>query len=125
EEAETIATGGAAAVAGGFAAVAAMPNSIPPNDNPSITSFIVSEARRSSPALVFPIGAISKGQKGETLAEIGEMVEAGIVGVSDDGKPVMDAQLFRRALEYAQHFGITIIQYCVDSHLSKVGILLV
>ena len=89
EEAETIATGGNAAVAGGFVAVAAMPNTKPPNDNPSITSYILAEARRASPALVFPIGAITKDQKGETLAEIGEMVEAGIAGVSDDGKPVM------------------------------------
>ena len=98
EEAETIATGGSAAVAGGFTAIAAMPNTYPPNDNPSITHYIVSEARRSSPARVFPIGTITKAQKGETLAEIGEMFEAGIVGVSDDGKPVMDGQLFRRAL---------------------------
>src|SRR6516225_281332 len=102
EEAETIESGGTAAVAGGFTAVAAMPNTKPPNDNPSITHYIVSEAQRSSPARVFPIGAITKEQKGETLAEIGEMFEAGIVGISDDGKPVMDAQLFRRALEYAQ-----------------------
>ena len=80
EEAETIATGGNAAVAGGFTAVAAMPNTKPPNDNPSITHYIVAEARRSSPARVFPIGAITKEQKGETLAEIGEMFEAGIVG---------------------------------------------
>src|SRR4029078_1760513 len=82
EEAETIATGGAAAVAGGFVAVAAMPNTKPPEENPSITSYIVSEARRSSPALVFPIGAITKEQKGETLAEIGEMVRAGNGGLS-------------------------------------------
>src|SRR5262249_55942701 len=87
EEAETIATGGSAAVAGGFTAVAAMPNTKPPNDNPSITQYILAEARRSSPARVFPIGAITKEQKGETLAEIGEMFEAGIVGISDDGKP--------------------------------------
>jgi dihydroorotase len=123
EEAETIATGGAAAVAGGFAAVAAMPNTKPSNDNPSITSYIVSEARRSSPALVFPIGAISKEQKGETLAEIGEMVEAGIVGVSDDGKPVMDGRLFRRALEYAQLFNLPVIQHCEDTNLSKGGVM--
>jgi len=123
EEAETIATGGAAAVAGGFAAVAAMPNTNPPNDDPSITSFIISEARRSSPALVFPVGAITKGQKGETLAEIGEMVEAGVVAVSDDGKPVMNGQLFRRALEYAQLFGIPVIQHCEDAHLSKGGVM--
>src|SRR5262249_49097492 len=76
EEAETIQTGGNAAVAGGFTAVAAMPNTKPPNDNPSITHYIISEARRSSPAHVFPIGAITKEQKGETLAEIGEMFEA-------------------------------------------------
>ena len=123
EEAETIATGGAAAVAGGFVAAAAMPNSIPPNDNPAITAFIISESRRSSPALVFPIGAISKARKGETLAEIGEMVEAGVVGVSDDGKPVMDGQLFRRALEYARLFGIPVIQHCEDTNLSKGGVM--
>jgi dihydroorotase len=123
EEAETIATGGAAAVAGGFVAVAAMPNTKPSNDNPSITSYIVAEARRSSPALVFPIGAISKEQKGETLAEIGEMVEAGIVGVSDDGKPVMDGRLFRRALEYAQLFNLPVIQHCEDTNLSKGGVM--
>jgi dihydroorotase len=123
EEAETIASGGTAAVAGGFTAVAAMPNTKPPNDNPSITHYIVSEARRSSPARVFPIGAITKEQKGETLAEIGEMFEAGIAGISDDGKPVMDAQLFRRALEYSQMFGLPVIQHCEDLHLSKGGVM--
>jgi len=123
EEAETIATGGNAAVAGGFTAVAAMPNTKPPNDNPSITYYIVSEAKRSSPAHVFPIGAITKEQKGETLAEIGEMFEAGIVGISDDGKPVMDGQLFRRALEYAQMFDMPVIQHCEDLNLSKGGVM--
>jgi dihydroorotase len=123
EEAETIATGGAAAVAGGFTAVAAMPNTKPPNDNPSITHYVISEARRSSPARVFPIGAITKEQKGAALAEIGEMVEAGIAGISDDGKPVMDAQLFRRALEYAQMFDLPVIQHCEDVNLSKGGVM--
>ena len=123
EEAETIATGGSAAVAGGFTAVASMPNTKPPNDNPSITHYIISEARRSSPARVFPIGAVTKEQKGETLAEIGEMYEAGIAAISDDGKPVMDAELFRRALEYAQMFGIPVIQHCEDLHLSKNGVM--
>jgi len=123
EEAETIATGGAAAVAGGFTAVAAMPNTKPPNDNPSITHYIVAEARRSSPARVFPIGAITKEQKGETLAEIGEMLEAGIAGISDDGKPVMNSQLFRRALEYAQMFDLPVIQHCEDLDLSKGGVM--
>jgi dihydroorotase len=123
EEAETIASGGAAAVAGGFTCVAAMPNTKPANDNPSITHYIVSEAKRSSPARVFPIGAITKEQKGETLAEIGEMFEAGIVGISDDGKPVMDGQLFRRALEYAQMFDLPVIQHCEDLNLSKGGVM--
>lgn len=123
EEAETIRSGGNAAVAGGFTAVAAMPNTKPPNDNPSITSYIVSEAKRSSPARVFPIGAITKEQKGETLAEIGEMVQAGIAAISDDGKPVMDGQLFRRALEYAQMFDIPVIEHCEDLHLSKGGVM--
>src|SRR5262245_1595663 len=123
EEAETIGSGGSAAVAGGFTAVAPMPNTKPPNDNPSITHFIVSEASRSSPARVFPIGAITKEQKGETLAEIGEMFEAGIVGISDDGKPVMDGQLFRRALEYAQIFDMPVIQHCEDLNLSKGGVM--
>jgi dihydroorotase len=123
EEAETIASGGHAAVAGGFTAVASMPNTKPPNDNPSITAYIVSEAKRSSPARVFPIGAITKEQKGETLAEIGEMFEAGIVGISDDGRPVMDSQLFRRALEYARMFDIPVIQHCEDLHLSKGGVM--
>ncbi len=123
EEAETISTGGSAAVAGGFTAVAAMPNTKPPNDNPSITHYIVSEARRSSPARVFPVGAITKDQKGETLAEIGEMFEAGIVAISDDGKPVMDAQLFRRALEYAQMFDMPVIQHCEDLNLSRGGVM--
>ena len=123
EEAETIATGGSAAAAGGFTAVAAMPNTKPPNDDPSITHYIISEARRSSPARVFPIGAITKEQKGETLAEIGEMFEAGIVGISDDGKPVMDARLFRRALEYAGMFDMPVIQHCEDLHLAKDGVM--
>lgn len=123
EEAETIRTGGQAAAAGGFTAVAAMPNTKPPNDNPSITRYIIDEAARSSPVRVFPIGAITRDQKGETLAEIGEMVEAGIVAISDDGKPVMDSQLFRRALEYAQLFDLPVIQHCEDTHLSKNGVM--
>src|SRR5438132_6742409 len=94
EEAETIASGGNAAAAGGFTAVAAMPNTKPPNDNPSITHYILSEARRSSPARVFPIGAITKEQKGETLAEIGEMFEAGGARGTDAGEPGLGAPTF-------------------------------
>src|SRR5437763_5918330 len=103
--------------------MATMPNTNPPTDHPSIAHSIVSEARRSSPARVFPLGAITKEQKGETLAEIGEMFEAGIVGISDDGKPVMDSQLFRRALEYALMFDMPVIQHCEDLNLSKGGVM--
>ena len=123
EEAETIRTGGEAAVAGGFTAVAAMPNTSPPIDNASTVQFVAAEAARHSPARVFPIGAISKGQQGETLAEIGEMVSEGIVGISDDGRPVMDARLFRRALEYSRLFDLPVIQHCEDMNLSAGGVM--
>lgn len=123
EEAETIRTGGEAAAAGGFTAVAAMPNTRPPIDNASMVQFVVYEARRHSPARVFPIGAITKGQAGETLAEIGEMVAEGIVGISDDGKPVMNAQIFRRAMEYSRLFDLPVIQHCEDLDLSSGGVM--
>jgi dihydroorotase len=123
EGAETIRSGGEAAVAGGFTAVAAMPNTKPPNDNGATTQLIISEARRHSPARVFPIGAITKGQEGKELAEIGEMVEAGIVGISDDGKPVMNSQLFRHALEYSRMFDLPVIQHCEDLELSMGGVM--
>jgi dihydroorotase len=123
EEAETIRTGGEAAVAGGFTAVAAMPNTHPPIDNASMARFVVTEALRSSPARVFPLGAITKGQKGETLAEIGEMFEAGIVGITDDGKPVMDPRLFRRAMEYSRLFDLPVVQHCEDLALSGEGVM--
>ena len=123
EEAETIRTGGEAAVAGGFTAVAAMPNTRPPIDSASMAQFVVAEGRRHSPARVFPIGAITRGQEGKHLAEIGEMVDAGIVGVSDDGKPVMDARLFRRALEYSRLFDLPVIQHCEDLALSANGVM--
>ena len=123
EEAETIRTGGEAAAAGGFTAVAAMPNTQPPIDNASLVHFVVSEARRHSPSRVFPIGAITKAQAGETLAEIGEMVQEGIVGISDDGKPVMNARLFRRALDYSKMFDLPVIQHCEDLDLSSGGVM--
>ena len=123
EEAETIRTGAAAAAAGGFTAVAAMPNTWPPIDTAATVQFVVAEGARHSAARVFPIGAITKGQRGETLAEIGEMVDEGIVGISDDGKPVMDAQLFRRALEYSRLFDLPVIQHCEDLNLSSGGVM--
>ena len=102
EEVETIATGARAAAAGGFTAVCAMPNTDPVTDNQAAVGFISRQASIANAARVYPIGAISVGERGESLAEIGEMVAAGAVAVSDDGKPVVSAHLMRTALEYAR-----------------------
>jgi dihydroorotase len=118
---EDIATGTAAAAAGGFTAVCAMPNTTPPNDNRAVTELIVRRGREAGAVRVYPIGAITQGLKGETLTEMGELQEAGCVGVSDDGKPVMNGELMRRALEYARGLGLTVIQHCEDLHLSAGG----
>ncbi len=120
---ETVRTGTMAAAAGGFTAVACMANTIPANDNRSITEHILLEARRHGFARVHPIGAISKGLDGQELAEIGEMVAAGAVAVSDDGKPVMNAELMRRVLLYAQHYGIPVIQHAEDLNLTGKGVM--
>lgn len=120
---ETVQTGTRAAAAGGFTSVACMANTDPVHDNRSVTGHITSEAARWGYARVYPIGAISKGLLGVELAEIGEMVGAGAVAVSDDGKPVMNAELMRRALLYAQHFGIPVIQHAEDLHLSGKGVM--
>ncbi len=120
---ETVQTGTRAAAAGGFTSVACMANTDPVHDNRSVTGHIKSEAERWGYARVYPIGAISKGLLGQELAEIGEMVGAGAVAVSDDGKPVMNAELMRRALLYAQHFGIPVIQHAEDLHLSGKGVM--
>jgi len=111
---ETIESGARAAVAGGFTSVCCMPNTKPINDNSSVTSFIVEQARRAALANVFPIGAITQGSKGEQLAEIGEMKTAGIVAVSDDGKPVLDSGIMRRAMEYAADFNLPVVDHCED-----------
>jgi len=118
---EDIASGTRAAAAGGFTAVCAMPNTVPPNDCRAVTELIVSRARAVGVVRVYPIGAVSKGQKGEELAEIGEMKDAGIVAVSDDGRPVMSSELLRRAMEYARTFGLPLIQHCEDLTLSQGG----
>jgi dihydroorotase len=118
---EDIATGTAAAAAGGFSAVCAMPNTSPPNDNRAITELMVRRAREVGSVRVYPIGAITLGLKGETLSEMGELKEAGCVAVSDDGKPVMNAEVMRRALEYARGLGLPVIQHCEDLHLSAGG----
>src|SRR5437899_11132947 len=106
---ETIQTGVAAALAGGFTSLACMANTEPVNDSAAVTQFSLERARVAGGARVYPIGALSAGMKGERLAEIGEMYRAGIVAVSDDGRPVMDAGLMRRALEYTSMFGLPII----------------
>jgi dihydroorotase len=121
EEVETIASGARAAAAGGFTAVCAMPNTDPVTDNQAAVGFILSQARRAAAARVYPIGAISIGQKGETLAEFGEMIGAGAVAVSDDGKPVASAQLMRTALEYARTFGIPVADHCEEPTLAAGG----
>lgn len=120
---ETVRTGTMAAAAGGFTAVACMANTVPVNDDPTITAHLVSEAGRHGFARVYPIGAISKGLKGEELAEMGEQVAAGAVAFSDDGLPVMNAELMRRALEYSQHFGVSLIQHAQDLNLSRRGVM--
>jgi dihydroorotase len=118
---EDIATGTRSAAAGGFTAVCAMPNTTPPNDNRAVTELIINRAREAGVVRVYPVGAITKGLCGEQLAEMGELKEAGCVAVSDDGKPVMNAELMRRAMEYARTFGLTIVQHCEDLTLSAGG----
>ena len=116
-----IASGARAAAAGGFTAVCAMPNTDPVTDNQAAVGFIISQAKRAGGSRVYPIGAISIGQMGETLAEFGEMVGAGAVAVSDDGKPVVSAQLMRTALEYARTFGIPVADHCEEPTLAAGG----
>lgn len=118
---ETIATGVSSAVAGGFTTVCCMPNTSPVNDSQSITEFILRQAKMADKARVFPIGAITKGSKGEELAEIGELHEAGCVAISDDGIPVMNSLVMRRAMEYAKAFDLPVVDHCEDTHLSAGG----
>jgi dihydroorotase len=120
---ETIATGTAAARAGGFTAVCCMPNTNPVNDSRAVTEFILSQAANEALARVFPIGAITKGSKGEELAEMGELHEAGCKGISDDGKPVMSAAVMRRAMEYSKIFDIAVISHCEDASLAAKGVM--
>lgn len=121
EDVETIATGARAAAAGGFTAVCAMPNTDPVTDNQAAVGFIIRQAARAGASRVYPIGAISLGQRGEALAEFGEMVGAGAVAVSDDGKPVASAHLMRTALEYARTFGIPVADHCEEPTLAAGG----
>jgi dihydroorotase len=117
EHKETVATGTASAVAGGFTAVACMPNTNPVNDNANVTTYILDKAREANLARVYPIGAVSRGSNGELLADIGDLRNAGCVAITDDGHPVKTAILLRRALEYAGMFGMPVIEHCEDPSL--------
>lgn len=118
---ETIATGALAAAAGGYTAVCTMPNTDPVNDDPSITDYILSKAAEANLVRVYPVAAISKGLSGEQLSEFGELKAAGAIGVTDDGLPVMNSQLMRRAMEYASGFGLRVIAHCEDMDLADGG----
>lgn len=120
---ETIASGAAAAVAGGWTSVCAMPNTDPINDSPAVTRFIIEQAERAGLANVFPIGAVTKGSTGTELAEMGEMKQAGIVAVSDDGRPIPSSGMMRRAMEYARGFGLTVVDHCEDRSLAACGVM--
>jgi len=121
EHAETIETGGKAAAAGGFTTICCMPNTAPVNDSDTVTSYIIQRAKQVSPVNVFPIGAITKGSLGEELAAIESMKEAGIVAISDDGRPVMNSRVMRRAMELARALDIPVIDHCEDLNLSAGG----
>jgi dihydroorotase len=123
EHKETIATGTRAAVAGGYTAVCAMANTHPPNDERAVTEMIIAEAARNGACRVYPIGAVSKGLRGEELAELADLRAAGCVAVSDDGKPVANAQLMRRALEYGAMLRMPVIAHEEDPHLSDGGVM--
>ena len=119
---ETVATGTLSAVTGGFTAVACMPNTSPVNDNAGVTQYILKKAADANLARVYPIGAVSRGQKGENLADLGELKEAGCVAVTDDGHPVSTALLMRRALEYTRMFDMPVIEHCEEQTLKGDGV---
>ncbi len=120
---EDIASGTRAAAAGGFTSIACMPNCKPVNDNKTVTAYILDKARKEGVVNVFPIGAITQGSKGEAMAEMGELKEAGCVAVSDDGHPVANAELMRRSLEYARGMGIMVISHAEEKALVGEGVM--
>src|SRR5690606_27790638 len=123
EHKETIASGCAAAVAGGWTSVCPMPNTDPVNDNAAITRYMIEQAEHAGLANVFPIGAITKSSDGAELAEMGEMKAAGAVAVSDDGRPVPSSGIMRRAMQYAKDFDLPVIDHCEDKSLSSGGVM--
>lgn len=120
---ETIKTGTLAAAAGGWTSIACMANTDPVNDNSSVTEYILKKAKEEGIVNVFPIGAISKGLKGETLAEIGELKDAGCIAISDDGRPVLNSNLLRLAMEYSKLFALPVISHCEDLSLAADGVM--
>src|SRR3954463_5754932 len=122
EHKETVATGTASAVAGGFTAVACMPNTSPVNDKAGVPGYILARAAEANLARVYPIGAVSRGQKGEQLADIAELKQAGCGAITDDGHPVLTALLMRRALEYAGMLDLPIIEHCEEQTLKGDGV---
>ncbi len=123
EDEETVETGTRAAARGGFTSIACMPNTDPPVDNAEVVKFIMSKAELEGCIHVYPIGSISRGLKGEELSDIAELVESGVVGITDDGEPVTNSDLMRRALEYAGMFGLLVISHCEDKFLSSGGVM--
>jgi dihydroorotase len=122
EHKETVASGTASAVAGGFSAVACMPNTTPVNDDANVTAYILAKAAEANLARVYPIGAVSRGSKGDLLADIADLKRAGCVAITDDGHPVATAMLLRRAMEYAGMFGMPVIEHCEDPSLKGDGV---
>ena len=120
---ETIATGAKAGVAGGFTGIACMPNTEPVNDDSSVTRFILRQSHDAKLLRVYPVAALSKGQQGESLTDFGDLKKAGAVGISDDGHPVKNSELMRRAIEYAKYHGLTVISHCEDLSLSAGGVM--
>ncbi len=120
---ETIASGTLAAAAGGFTSVACMPNTHPVNDCAAVTQYILEKARDEGSCRVFPVGAISMGIEGKNLSEYGELRSAGVVAVSDDGRPVMNSMLMRRALEYAKTFDLLVVSHCEDLDIGGAGLM--
>ena len=123
EDEETFITGGRAALRGGFTSVLCMANTSPPVDNKGVVEYIYAESKKTDLANIYTVGAVTKGLEGKELTEIGQIYEAGAKALSDDGKPVMNAELMRRALEYAKMFGLPIISHCEDLNLSRNGVM--
>jgi len=123
EHKETIETGSRAAAAGGFTSIACMPNTVPVNDNSGITKYIISKAKQKASVNVFPIAALSMGQKGQSLTEIEDLIDSGAIAFSDDGMPISNSQLMRRGLEYAKELNTLIIDHCEDLDLSSNGVM--